>query len=36
MYLDYDSVDVWANNYLFHLDSKTMKPTFVSGIHFNK
>jgi hypothetical protein len=32
MYLDYHSVDVWANQHLFILDSNTMKPTVVSGI----
>lgn len=31
MYLDYNSVDVWANSKLFKLDSNTMKPTVVSG-----
>ena len=34
MYLDYDSVDLWVNNHLFHLDYQTMKPTFVSGNDF--
>ena len=34
MYLDYDSVDLWSNTHLFHLDHQTMKPTLVSGIYF--
>jgi 4-alpha-glucanotransferase len=32
MYVDYHSVDVWANSHLFKLDSNTIKPTVVSGI----
>ncbi len=35
MYLDFDSVDVWANSNLFILDSNTMKPTVVSGFPGN-
>ncbi|CAF1487094.1 unnamed protein product [Adineta ricciae] len=31
MYVDYNSVDVWANSKLFKLDSNTMRPTVVSG-----
>ncbi|UJR17733.1 hypothetical protein I4U23_004631 [Adineta vaga] len=31
MYIDYNSVDVWANSNLFQLDSNTMKPIVVSG-----
>ena len=32
MYVDYHSVDLWSHPHLFHLDSHTMKPTFVSGL----
>ncbi len=35
MYLDFDSVDVWANSNLFILDLNTMKPTVVSGFPGN-
>ncbi|CAF4322232.1 unnamed protein product [Rotaria sp. Silwood2] len=32
MYIDYDSVDVWSNSFMFQLDhNDTMKPTVVAG-----
>ncbi|CAF5023884.1 unnamed protein product, partial [Rotaria sp. Silwood1] len=31
MYIDYDSVDVWANSHIFQLDhNDTMKPTVIA------
>ncbi len=32
IYVSYDSVDVWANQQLFTLDSQTLSPTLVSGV----
>lgn len=32
IYVGYDSVDVWANQHIFELDSTTLKPTHVSGV----
>ncbi|CAF1480965.1 unnamed protein product [Rotaria sp. Silwood1] len=33
MYIDYDSVDVWANSHIFQLDhNDTMKPTVIAGV----
>lgn len=32
IYVSYDSVDVWANQELFTLDTVTLRPTHVSGV----
>ncbi len=32
IYVGFDSVDVWANQDLFKLDSKTLQPTKVAGV----
>jgi len=31
IYVDYDSVEVWANREVFQLDDKTLLPSVVSG-----
>jgi 4-alpha-glucanotransferase len=32
IYVSYDSVDVWANQEIFTLDSDTLRPTHVAGV----
>jgi 4-alpha-glucanotransferase len=32
IYVGFDSVDVWANQHIFELDKKTLRPTHVSGV----
>ena len=32
IYVNYDSVDVWANPHLFKLDERTKRPTVIAGV----
>jgi len=32
IYVSYDSIDVWANQQIFLLDSETLRPTKVAGV----
>ncbi|CAF3187358.1 unnamed protein product [Rotaria sp. Silwood2] len=34
IYIDYDSVDVWAHADLFQLDENTMKPTWIERLRY--